>query len=254
MKKWFVGLLFLAMNVWADQMITKVIELNYQNADNVIRLVQPLLQDGEQITGSGQTLVVKVTPQTLTQLRTVLHKLDQPPVTFEITVFQGDPDWLNQQNDNDMVISTSSQSQQRRRQSVTVMNGESAFVSTGEDQPVLSSVGIGFWGTGVSYDRRLVQNGLLVEPVLQGQRVKLTVRRVREQDNQVVNQQFDEQQVNTTVMVPLNQWVPLASAEGDAPADSNTIVIRAGNQYTQNSTLYIKVRIVQKESSGINKE
>lgn len=254
MKKWFIGLLFLAMNVWADQMITKVIELNYQNADNVIRLVQPLLQDGEQITGSGQTLVVKVTPQTLTQLRTVLHKLDQPPVTFEITVFQGDPDWLNGQNNNDMVISTSSQSQQRRRQSVTVMNGESAFVSTGEDQPVLSSVGIGFWGTGVSYDRRLVQNGLLVEPVLQGQKVKLTVRRVREQDSQVVNQQFDEQKVNTTVMVPLNQWVPLASAEGSAPADSNTITIHAGNQYSQNSTLYIKVRIVQKESSGINKE
>lgn len=252
MRRWLVLLLFLTSNVMAHPMITKVIELNYQNAETIVPLIQPLLQDGEQITGSGQTLIVKVSPETLTQLRTVLHKLDQSPVTFRITVFQGDPDWLSTQNDNTIVITTPSEANQRRRQSVTVMNGESAFVSTGEDQPVVSSVGVGFW-TGVTYERRLVQNGLLVEPELQGQKVKLTIRRVREQNSQISNQQFDEQQVVTTVLVPLNEWVSLASAQGDAPADSTTQVYRAGDQFAQNSTLYIKVDIVQKQSSGINK-
>lgn len=255
MKRWLIGLLFLVTNAFAQPpMITKVIELHYQNAERIVQLIQPILQDGEQISGSGQTLIVKVSPATLTQLRAVLHKLDQPPVTFEITVFQGDPDWLSTENDNTISISTSSQRTQQRRQSVQVMNGESAFVSTGQDQPVISSVGVGFWNTGISYDRRLVQNGLLVEPVLQGQRVKLTVRRVREQDSQVSNQQFDEQQVDTTVMVPLNQWVSLASAQGGAPVnDSNTITIHAGDQFVQNSTLYIKVTIVGKTSSNRTK-
>nr|WP_133132892.1 type II/III secretion system protein [Legionella sp. PL877] len=252
MKRWLIGLLFLATNVFAQPLITKVIQLHYQSADNVVKLIQPLLQEGEQVTGTGQTLIVKVSPETLTQLRIVLNKLDQPPVTFEITVFQGDPDWLSAQNDNTIVVSTSSISQQQRRQSVRVMNGESAFVSTGQDQPVLSSAGIG-WFTGVSYDRRLVQNGLLVEPVLQGQQVKLTVRRIREQDSNVSNQQFDQQQVATTLLVPLNKWVPLASAQGDAPAASDTVVIRAGNQFAQNSTLYIKVDVVQKTTSGVQK-
>ncbi|WED42424.1 secretin N-terminal domain-containing protein [Legionella cardiaca] len=253
MKTWFLSLFFVVTSALAQPLMTKVIELHYQNADTVIQLLQPLLQDGEQITGTGQTLIVKVSPQTLTQLRTILQKIDQPPVTFEITVFQGDPDWLSTQNDNTIVISTSSQQNQQRRQSIQVMNGESAFVSTGQDQPVISSVGIGWWGPGVSYDRRLVQNGLLVEPVLQGQKVKLTVRRVREQDSRASNQAFDQQQVVTTVLVPLNQWVSLASPQGDAPADSTTEVIRAGDQFSQNSTLYIKVRIIKKESSGIQK-
>ncbi|CDZ77836.1 Type II secretory pathway, component HofQ [Legionella massiliensis] len=250
MKKWFIAILFLAANVFADSaMITKVITLNYQTADHIIQLVQPLLGEGEQISGSGQTLIVKVTPETLTQLRDVLHKLDQPPVTFQISVYQGDPDWLNNQNDNTIVITTPSHSDQLQRQSITVMNGESAFVSTGQDQPVLSSAGIGFW-TGVSYDRRLVQNGLLVQPTLQGNQVKLKVRRIREQANPVVNQQFDQQQVDTTVMVPLNKWVSLASPQGSQPVDSSTQIIRAGNQFTQNSTLYIKVNLVQQGTSN----
>ncbi|VEG91032.1 secretin N-terminal domain-containing protein [Legionella spiritensis] len=253
MKKWILVLWFVAVQVIAAPMITKVIDLHYQNADQVIKLIQPLLTDGEKVSGSEQTLIVKVTPQTLTQLRAVLHKIDQPPVTFKISVHQGDSNWLASQHDDAMVISTQMPTNQPQNQSVTVMNGESAFVSTGEDQPVLSSVGIG-WFTGVNYDRRLLQNGLLVEPVLQGQKVKLTVKRIREQDSYTSNQNFNEQKVMTTVLVPLDQWVVLASADGSQPtADSNTMVYTAGSTYQQNSTLYIKVNVVGKTSSGIGK-
>lgn len=256
MKKWILIMWLVATSVFAtDEMITKVIELNYQDAQQVIQLIQPLLKPGEQVTGEGQTLIVKVSPDTLTQLRAVLHKLDQPPVTFEIMIHQGDPNWLQTQNSNTIVISTPSPTNQQQSQSVMVTNGQSAFVSTGQDQPVVSAVGVGFF-TGVSYDRRLVQNGLLIEPLLQGQKVKLTVRRVREQDSNVSDQNINEQQVMTTVMVPLNQWVALANASGESPndADPNTQVISVGNQYSQNSTLYIKVRVVGKQSSGIEKE
>ncbi len=252
MKKWLVSLLFFTVNVFAQSsMITKVIDLRYQNADHIIPLVQPLLQNGEEISGSGQTLVVKVLPNTLTQLRTVLHKLDQPPVTFKITIYQGDPDWLDTQNNDSTIstVSTESRSNQLQSQSVTVMNGESAFVSTGQDQPVVSSVSAG-WAPGISYDRRMVQNGLLVQPVLQGEQVKLSVRRMRQQDSRVSSQQFDDQQVVTTVMVPLNQWVSLASVQGSQPsASSTTQVIRVGDQFSQNSTLYIKVNVVDGQNS-----
>ncbi|KTC76031.1 type II/III secretion system protein [Legionella birminghamensis] len=253
MRRFIWILWFLAGSLFAAPMVTKVIELHYQQADTVIHLIKPLLSQGEAISGSGQTLVLKVTPETLTQLRGVLHKLDQPPVTFEITVFQGDPDWLSTQNSNTISISTSSNQNQQRYQSVKVMNGESAFISTGEDQPVISNVGIGFWSAGVSYDRRLVQTGLLVEPLLQGQRVKLSVKRIREQDTQISDQSFNQQEVMTTVIVPLNEWTPLGTAQGEPPADSNTEVIRAGTPFTQNSTLYIRVKVVSKSSSGIEK-
>lgn len=244
---WLISFCLFIHPSFADSdLITKVISLNYQNADKIIQLVQPILQNGEQITGSGQTLIVKVSPDTLTQLRVILHKLDVPPVSFQITIHQGDINWLNNQDDNSISISTNGANTEPQNQSVTVMNGESAFVSTGQDQPVLSSAGIGFWQSGVSYDRRLVQNGLLVAPELQGQQVKLSLRRVRQQDSQASNQSFDQQQVMTTIMVPLNQWVPLASAQNGEPmSNSNSQVISAGNQYSQNSTLFVKVNVIQ---------
>ena len=234
----------------AAQMITKVIQLNYQQAATIIHLVQPLLADGEQITGSGQTIVVKVMPNTLTQLRVILQKVDQPPVTFQVSIYQGDPNWLNDQNNSDFTISTNSQRQQQRSQSVTVMNGESAFISTGQDQPVISNVGIGWWSAGVSYQRQVVQSGVLVEPTLQGQKVKLSVRRVRQQNNDTNNQSVDMQQVMTTVMVPLNQWVSLGSAQNAQQANDTTQVVSVGNNFTNSATLYIKVSIVGGSNSS----
>ncbi|KTC99122.1 type II/III secretion system protein [Legionella erythra] len=242
MKKWYLLLSLVVASVFAEPRITKVIDLHYQDAAQVIQLIQPLLKEGDKVTGSGQTLIVNVSPDTLTALRAVLHKLDTPPVVFEITIFQGDSDWLSTQDGHTETISTPSQINQRRRQSITVMNGESAFVSTGESQPVIRSVGLGLW-TGVSFDRRLVQNGLLIEPILQGNQVKIIIKRVREQTSNMSNQVFHEQKVETTMLIPLDHWVALASAQGSAPAEPGTEVIRAGTPFAQNSTLYIKVNI-----------
>lgn len=239
-KTLFVWLLLIHC-AFASSMITKVIQLHYQQASTVVQLVEPLLGYGEQITGNGQTIVVKVRPQTLTQLRVLLHKIDQPPVTFEVSVYQGDPNWLNNQNSNDFVISTNSQQQQRRSQSVNVMNGESAFISTGQDQPVITNIGADWWGGGVRYERKMVETGLLVEPTLQGQQVKLSVKQIRQQDSQMSNQNFDTQKFITTMMVPLNKWVQLGSAQ-NAQQSANTISV--GNNFTQSATLFVKVKIV----------
>lgn len=254
MRLWVIGLLLIASNAFSQSMITKVIDLNYIQADKVIQLIQPLIQtdDGEKISGSGQTLVVDVSPQTLTKIRSVLHQIDVPPVTFNISIYQGDPDWLSQKNKNDVVYSTNPQSQLQRSQSVKVMSGESAFISTGEEVPIISSVGVGFF-TGVDYQQHNIQNGLLVQPVLQGNQVKLSVKRVREQENAAGGQQFDNQQVNTTVMAPLNKWVPLGTAEGIQDTDTSSTSYTAGRSFSQNSTLYIKISVVNAMPSGVSK-
>ena len=141
MKRWLIGLLFLASNAFAQTMMTKVIELNYLQANKVIQLIQPLMQTGERVSGSGETLVVKVSPQTLTQIRDVLHKIDVPPVTFNIAIYQGDPNWLSSQNSNSVVYSTQPQSEQLRSQSVKVMSGESALISTDQEVPIVQCGG-----------------------------------------------------------------------------------------------------------------
>lgn len=232
--------------------ITKVIQLNYVSADKLLGLIQPMLSPGEKVSGSGQTLVVNVNPQTLTQIRTIVHQLDVAPVTFNISVYQGDPNWLNGQNGSTVQYSTQPQSEVQRSQSVKVMSGESAFVSTGEQVPIVSAVGAGFF-TGIAYQQHNVNNSFLVKPVMQGSQVKLTMKRIRDQEDVEGGQQFDNQSVGTTLMVPLNKWVALGSAEGTANSDPTSVSYTSGRSYSQNSTLYIKVSVVNAMPDGDSK-
>ncbi|CAM2744203.1 type II/III secretion system protein [Legionella steigerwaltii] len=240
---WLIGLLLLANNVFSQTLITKVIELHYVPVQKVIQLVQPLLQSGEKISGSGQTLIVQVSPQTLTQIRTVLHQIDVPPVTFKISIYQGDPNWLSAQNENSVTYSSQSPAEVKRSQSVKVMSGESAFVSTGEEVPIVTSVGAGYF-TGISYEQHQIKNGLLVQPIMRGSKVELKVRRIREQQNPAGGQQFDNQNIDTTLMVPLNKWVSLGSPEGAQDTDSSSVSYTAGRPFSLQATLYVKVTVV----------
>ncbi|KTD05610.1 type II/III secretion system protein [Fluoribacter gormanii] len=238
---WLIGLLLLANNVFS-QTITKVIELHYVPVQKVIQLVQPLLQTGEKISGADQTLVVQVSPQTLTQIRTVLHQIDVPPVTFNISIYQGDPNWLSAQNENTVTYSSSSPAEVKRTQSVKVMSGESAFVSTDQEVPIITAVGAGFF-TGIAYQQHQIKNGLLVQPVMRGSQVELKLRRVREQQDPAGGQQFDNQNIDTTLMVPLNKWVSLGSPEGTQDTDSSSVSYTAGRPFSQQATLYVKVSV-----------
>ena len=247
-----ISLWFLTSMAFSQPMITKVIELNYLSADKVIQLIQPLLQSGEQLSGSGQTLIVKVSPHTLTQVREVLHQIDLPPVTFNIAVYQGDANWLSAQNSNSTVYSTHSPSEEQRSQSIKVMSGQSAVVNTDQQVPIISAVSGGFY-PGVAYQQHQVNNGLLVQPVLRGSQVQLTIKKVREQIDPAGGQQFDNQKLATTLLIPLNKWVSLGSSEGMKNSDSSATTNSAGRPFTQNATLYIKVSIINSLPAGESK-
>jgi hypothetical protein len=241
MKRWILCLFLVATSVLAQPLITKVIQLRYLSSDQALQLIQPLINDQEQVSGSGQTLVLKVKPNTLTDIRTVLQKTDVPPVTFNITVYQGDSNWLKTQG-HDVVYSTNQQIQSPASQSVMVMNGQTALVSMDNQIPIVRSVGFGF--PGVIYQQYHVQTGLLVRPVLQGSQVQLTVSRLRQQQNFAGGQQIADQQIDTTVMAPINKWISLGTTNGTGINDESSTVYSTRGSFVKNSTLYIKVSIV----------
>lgn len=243
MVKWcLVGLFFWVSNAFAEPLLSKVVQLQYIPASKVIELVQPLMQEGERISGVEHTLVLKVTPHTLDELRALIHQIDKPPVLFRVTIYQGSPDWLNTQNQKELIYSSASVAQNPQSQSVTVLNGESAWVSTGKNIPQVRAVGFGF-NAGVVFEPHQVQTGLFVRPVLMGSKVQLSVKRLREQVALTGWQQFDEQHIDTTVMVPLNQWVSIGSSEGLLQPNSSSTVYSAGRAFSQNSSLYLKISL-----------
>lgn len=222
--------------------IDKVITLQYQPADKIMKLIQPVLKKGDKVSASGQTLVVSVQPSTLTAIREIIHRLDVPPVTFMISVYQGPSNQLPPTNNQfRQVISTQSRAQQQQYQSVRVDNGNAAYISTGNEKPYVAAVGGGWFNLGVAYERKQVNKSFFVRPELQGSQVLLQVYRVRDNVNRVNNEQIRQQRAETTMTVPLNQWVVLGSAQGQLPTRSNTMSIQVGNPNDVNSTIYIKV-------------
>lgn len=251
MRKWLFVLFFCMTVVFAADLTTQVIPLNYINADAAQQALKPLLQPGETISHSGSQLIVNVSPKTLTTVESVLKDIDVPPVTFNIYIHQDQANWLNDNTtggeDSDSInYGTSSQSNASNSQSVQVMSGSSAFIAMGSNVPVVSSVSAGFWNPGVSYQRMQANQGILVEPQLQGDRVRLKVRRMNNQVDNTNAQQINNQNVDTTTMVPLDTWVKLGSTgQADNTGDSSNINYNAGANYQQKGTLYIKVSLVK---------
>lgn len=222
--------------------IDKMISLQYQSADKIKQLIQPVLKPGDKVSASGQTLVVSVQPSTLTAIREIIHRLDVPPVTFKISVFQGPANQPPPSNNKFRhVISTQSQDQQLQYQSVRVDNGNAAFISTGSDKPYIAAVGAGWFNLGVAYQRQQVNTGFFVRPELQGSQVHLRFYRVRDNSSRVNNQEIRQQRAETTMTVPLNKWVELGSAQGQMPTQPHTMSIQVGDPNEVNSTIYIKV-------------
>lgn len=245
MIKWcLVGLFFWVSSAFAEPLLSKIVQLQYIPASKVIQLVQPLMQEGEQISGVDHTLVLKVCAHSLDEIRALIHQIDRPPVLFRITIYQGGPDWLNAQNQKELIYTSDSLAKNAQSQSVSVLNGESAWISTGTNIPQVRAVGFGFYA-GLVFKPHQVQTGLFVRPVLMGSKVQLSVKRLREQVVLTGWQQFDEQQIDTTVMVPMNQWVLIGSSEGLLQLNSSSTVYSAGRAFSQNSSLYLKISLLK---------
>lgn len=239
----FIGTVFAQPT--SQPMVARVINLQYTKAETLIPQLSIFLQQGEKIGGTGSSLILRVSPETLAQIRPIIHQLDSPPVVFNISIHQGDDDWLRGQGNSEEVYSVSSRSESSNAQSVSVMSGKSAFVSMGSDRPVISSVSAG-WEPGVSYQQKEEVQGFYIQPVMQGSQVKINIKRTRNQANPINDQASQNQAVETTTMVPLNKWVKLsATGQADANSQPASTTYSAGNSYTNDTTLYIRINIAK---------
>lgn len=247
MRSVMVSLLLFVSQAFAQDppsaMIIKVIDLHYVQASQLIPQLKPLISQSESISGNGYSLILKVLPDTLTQLRPVIHQLDVAPVVFNVSIRQGSND--DNSTGNDAVYTANSNNQAGNAQSVSVQNGKAAFVATGSERPVISGVSGGLF-PGVSYAEQDEQQGFFIKPVLQGQKVQITIRRNRSQANATDNQASQNQNLDTTTMVPLDQWVKLGSAGQDNinPQPSSS-TYSAGDSFNNQAVLFIRISIIK---------
>jgi hypothetical protein len=77
-----------ANRVVAQPMQIEVIELYARDADEMVRLLRPMLAPGGTIRGFRDKLVISTTPENLADLRRILDQVDAPPHQLVITVRQ----------------------------------------------------------------------------------------------------------------------------------------------------------------------
>ncbi|MCU7959527.1 MAG: hypothetical protein KZQ58_05915 [gamma proteobacterium symbiont of Bathyaustriella thionipta] len=74
--------------VYADYPL-EIIELQHQTAYQMIPLLQPFAGSKGVINGRGNTLIIKVAPQRLTDIRRIVDQFDRNPLQMDIYILQG---------------------------------------------------------------------------------------------------------------------------------------------------------------------
>lgn len=167
-----IAALLLTGTTQADNTRIELIELKGRTAEELIPLLQPVVQPGGALSGTGYKLIVRATDAQQREIRRLLAQLDQPPRRLLITVQMGqlsqreqqggslhidrqsngvgialgDPSLpdeqglsASQQDRNGAATirlhSTRSLSDAADHQQVQALEGEPAFIATGSERP-----------------------------------------------------------------------------------------------------------------------
>jgi len=238
------------LQVFAAGDVTEVLPLHYISATDAQTALKPLLGAGATITEMNNSLIVNASSDDMSKIKSILKQIDIAPVMFGITLHQGDENWLDAEANDDITYNSDSPTAADYTQSVNVLSGASAFINSSTNVPVISSVGVGLW-TGVGYDRMQANQGFLIQPTLQGDKVLLKIRRFNQQQDNANSQNINGQQVDTTMLIPPNTWVKIGATQQnnvEQPTDQNTF--SAGKKFANQATVYIKVTVGDTQTGG----
>ncbi len=214
----------------AADLQVKVVRLHLHTAEQVIPLIKPLLVAEGVVTGSQNTLIIKTTRQNLTQVQNVLDELERPPQALLISLSYGYPP----ADDGQQVITTSAKQQQPESiQQLRTLDGEEGFVGTTREVRIVDRMGVmnlsansmatpaekidasssptsSLSAAQVEMSHKKLRTGFYVKPLLMAdEHVKLILRQQAQQLSRDNSQATNGSDMQTTLVIPLNQWVSL---------------------------------------------
>ncbi len=238
----------------------EVIDLKYRTAADVIPVLQPLLERDAALTGQDYRLFVRTSPANLRQLRAALEQIDRRPNQLLVSVRRsthqeiereriGVNGSLSNRGADVSVHATDSNARDRSDgvASMQVIEGSSAFISSGADVPVVTAVAAGGgrrpWAAATTGYRN-VSSGFLVTPRVNGQTVVLEIE---QQEELVVNGNVQTQRLATQVSGPLGEWVQLGGISELASSQQSGILSRQYSTSSDERGIWVKVSMVPGE-------
>lgn len=265
----------LLLNTQAYSDDVEVITLHHRSAEDLIPLLQPLVGETGVVSGRGDQLLLRTTPERLSQIRTLLTQLDRPPRRLRISVQQlshaedqqrngavrgslqyradgpkdadGGSTWLHGE-----AKERSTRRADRLLQQVQVLDGNEAYIQVGKDIPQVRSIELvnpaypdgdvsgGYYGI----QRRTVTSGFYVRPRVHGDWVTLEIAPQREQQAPRGGGRIDTHQVATTLTGPLGEWLELGRVRSDDRVTDQEVIRSTRFEDQREARILVKVEVL----------
>jgi type II secretory pathway component GspD/PulD (secretin) len=246
------------------------IQLQHRMAEELIPMLQPLVEPGGVITGTGAVLLVRASAGNVQQIRAALAALDRAPRQLLITVGQGTGAAARRSNVQGQVTvrtgesptgtdrtgvsgavtasDLASQAEIRNVSSVRALEGVESYLMVGESRPFSSSsVTPGWHGTTGSRvtEYRDVATGFYVTPRIAGNVVTLEISpqqqftdstRGRETRDVVVSQS-----ATTTVTGRLGEWIEIGGVQQSTDAAQRGLLTWGTGSQSSLYSAWVKV-------------
>lgn len=233
----------------------EIIDLKYRTAPEVIPVLQPLVEPGGALSGADYKLFVRASAANVAQLKRALAQIDKEPRQLTVSVRRatrqtieheaiGGTAVISNQGSRVTVHATdgSVSGQDSSVSSVLVMEGGSAFISTGQSVPFVTAVAAGGrrpWAA-ASTTYRDVSSGFLVTPRINADRVTLDISQ-QAQQMRGNSSTIQTQNIDTQVTGAIGQWIALGGVSESAQTQGSGI---ASHRYaTQDSDVQVWVRV-----------
>ena len=273
-----IAALLVSGSAWAERMTVEVIPLEHRLVRDVIPMLQPMLDPAGTLTGTASQLIVRTTRENLEQLKAVIAAIDtkikqlKVSVTQDLnTVMQARQDVLSGHLRGDdftanvpgrgpagagdvaletpaggvryQTTSTNTRENSNQVHFVVTMEGQAAFVETGEDLPSpYHSEAVTPYGVSVndSVEYQSIRSGIYVTPRLQGDRVVLDVAPQLERADPSSGA-IESHRAATTVRGRLGEWLPLGGSNTSGGDASTELLARTRRQGDNSYSVWVKV-------------
>ena len=220
----------------AGQNTLEIIALRHRTADQVLPALRGLVEPGATLSGQGNQLFLRTSPDNLADIRRALDAIDRPSRRLQISVrFDDAMEAASQGVEASGRISNRNarvdvqahdartSSIERVDQRIQVLEGGRAFISTGQSTPILQGTVI-----------RETATGFETVPRLAGERVLLEIAPRRETMNQ-------QQYLATTVSARLGEWVEVGGAVESASREDRGILGSTRSRSAEARRVWLKV-------------
>ena len=228
----------------------EIIALRHRTADQVLPVLQPLLEPGGTLSGRGDQLFVRTSPENLAELRRALDAIDQPARRLLLSVRFDDAGGVATRGlgasgrigNRDAGVEIRAEDERVRRddsveQQVQVLEGSRATIYTGASRPVRTRQLIQTPAGVVSQEVTVVQetrSGFEVIPRLTGDRVEVEIAQQREGA-------ASSQRAATVASGRLGEWFELGAVAMSAARDERGLATAASSTGGETRRVWMRV-------------